>query len=178
VAANVAITPVLLMVHADHLKRPIRMTDASKATVWQAVWKPFAEPYSLTGTQSLDARFPGQWFQIETGLAYNWHRHYDATTGRYTQPDPLKFLDGPSVYAYVGGSPMIGTDKTGLYGSQELPHSSPPGTSANDLQFCDLKSKRQECIDECRHLLEGHPPWSDIGFWDFHKCINKCMGYE
>jgi RHS repeat-associated protein len=36
-----------------------------------------------------DLRFPGQWFQLETGLAYNWHRHYDATTGRYLQPDPL-----------------------------------------------------------------------------------------
>ena len=66
--ANVNTSPILLMVHADHLKRPIRMTDSTKATVWQAIWKPFGEPYSLSGTQSLDARFPGQWFQIETGL--------------------------------------------------------------------------------------------------------------
>ena len=33
----------------------------------------------------LDASFPGQWFQLEAGLAYNWHRHYDATLGQYTQ---------------------------------------------------------------------------------------------
>jgi YD repeat-containing protein len=45
--ANVSTTPVLLMVHADHLKRPIRMTDPSKATVWQAMWKPFGEPWPL-----------------------------------------------------------------------------------------------------------------------------------
>ena len=42
----------------------------------------------------MDIRFPGQWFQLETGLAYNWHRHYDATTGRYVQPDPLLSDDG------------------------------------------------------------------------------------
>ena len=35
---------------------------------------------------SPDLRFPGQFFLIETGLAYNWHRHYDPVTGRYTQP--------------------------------------------------------------------------------------------
>ena len=55
--------------------------------------------------QTLNARFPGQWFQLESGLHYNWHRHYDPTFGRYTQPDPLGFVDGPSVYGYAGGSP-------------------------------------------------------------------------
>lgn len=40
-------------------------------------------------------RFPGQWFQLEAGLAYNWHRHYDSTTGRYTQADPLGLNQGP-----------------------------------------------------------------------------------
>jgi RHS repeat-associated protein len=89
------------------------MTDAAKATVWQAVFKPFGEVQAITGAASLDARFPGQWFQIESGLAYNWHRHYDATTGRYTQADPLGFVDGPSVYGYAGQSPLENSDKDG-----------------------------------------------------------------
>jgi uncharacterized protein RhaS with RHS repeats len=38
-------------------------------------------------------------------------------TGRYTQPDPLRFVDGPSVYAYAGNSPWSVIDPTGL----ELP---------------------------------------------------------
>ena len=42
---------------------------------------------SITGTATLNARFPGQWFQVEAGLHYNWHRHYDPTLGRYTQRD-------------------------------------------------------------------------------------------
>ncbi|MEJ2626264.1 MAG: RHS repeat-associated core domain-containing protein [Pseudolabrys sp.] len=46
-------------------------------------------------------RFPGQYFLLESGLHYNSHRHYDPTLGRYTQPDPLGLIDGPSVYAYA-----------------------------------------------------------------------------
>lgn len=103
----------LYMVHTDYLARPIRVTDATKATVWQASYTPWGEPQSISGPLALDLRFPGQLFQIETGLSYNWHRHYYALTGRYTQPDPLRFVDGPSVYAYVGSNPLNFTDPTG-----------------------------------------------------------------
>ena len=82
-------------------------------TVWQAFYNPWGEPYSLAGTIENNLRFPGQFFLIETAQAYNWHRHYDPSTGRYTQPDPLRFVDGPSVYAYVGSSPYMNVDRTG-----------------------------------------------------------------
>jgi hypothetical protein len=54
-AVNTA-TPVTWWVSTDHLNRPVRMTDAAKATVWQATWKPFGEPQSITGSATLDAR--------------------------------------------------------------------------------------------------------------------------
>ncbi len=100
-------------VHADHLGRPIRMTNGSKATVWQATWKPWGEIQSITGTLTNNLRYPGQYFQIETNLHYNWHRHYDPATGRYTQPDPLGFVNGPSIYAYARSSPYMHTDRDG-----------------------------------------------------------------
>ena len=49
-------------VHADQLDRPVRMTDGTKATVWSAVYEPFGATTSVTGTASIDLRFPGQWF--------------------------------------------------------------------------------------------------------------------
>jgi RHS repeat-associated protein len=106
-------TGAITHIHTDHLGRPIRMTNAAKATVWQASYKPWGEVQSITGTITQNLRFPGQYFQIETGLAYNWHRHYDPVTGRYTQPDPLGFVDGPSVYAYAGNSPFRYIDRDG-----------------------------------------------------------------
>jgi RHS repeat-associated protein len=132
VVSNVNTTPALLTVHVDQLNRPVQMTDAAKAVVWSAVYSPFGAAYSITGSETLNARFPGQWFQLEAGLHYNWHRHYDPSLGRYTQPDPLGFVDGPSVYAYASGSPASQIDPEGLYSQSKpwdkpKPHLSGPG---------------------------------------------------
>ena len=90
-AVNTA-TPATLMVHVDHLNRPVRMTNAAKASVWDVIYTPWGSLHSATGAQTLNTRFPGQWFQLESALHYNWHRHYDPSLGRYTQPDPLGFV--------------------------------------------------------------------------------------
>ncbi|MBX9925821.1 MAG: hypothetical protein K2Y05_05645, partial [Hyphomicrobiaceae bacterium] len=106
-------SPVTYWVSVDHLHRPVKLTNAAKASVWDAVWLPWGGVQSITGTVTLNTRFPGQWFQTETGLHYNWHRHYDPTLGSYTQPDPLGFVDGPSVYGYAGGNPQALVDPDG-----------------------------------------------------------------
>ena len=107
-------TPVTSFVHVDHLMRPIRLTDASKATVWSATWLPWGGAHITSGATAQNLRFPGQYFLIEQGLHYNWRRIYDPTTGRYTQPDPLGFPDGPARYAYAGNMPLMNVDRNGL----------------------------------------------------------------
>ena len=115
-AVNTA-SPQTYWVSVDHLNRPAQMTNSAKASVWQATWQPFGAPQAITGTLTLDARFPGQWFQLESGLHQNWWRHYDPTTGRYTQVDPLGFPNGPSVYGYAGSNTADLTDLNGLCAS-------------------------------------------------------------
>jgi RHS repeat-associated protein len=90
------------------------MTDATKSTVWQAVYEPYGRVLSVSGAATQNLGLPGQWFQLETGLNDNWHRHYDASLARYTTPDPLGFVDGPAIYAYAGGMPQLNTDRRGL----------------------------------------------------------------
>ncbi len=112
--------PSLFFVHADHLNRPVAMSNAARSWVWRAQYEPFGAVHSIVGPAANDNRFPGQMFQLEAGLAYNWHRHYDATLGRYTQPDPLGLQtllsDGPSVYGYANAVPTAIIDPTGLSG--------------------------------------------------------------
>jgi RHS repeat-associated protein len=86
-------SPTIYYVHTDHLGRPARLVLAQYwHWAWDVAYGPFGEVAGVWADPGVtqDMRFPGQWFQMESGLAYNWHRHYDASLGRYVQPDPLR----------------------------------------------------------------------------------------
>jgi RHS repeat-associated protein len=57
---------------------------------------------------------PGQYYDVETGLHYNWHRFYDPETGRYISADPIGLAGGMNLYAYVGADPVNWVDFNGL----------------------------------------------------------------
>jgi RHS repeat-associated protein len=104
---------VVNFICADHIGRPVFATNATAAKVWTATYLPFGGVRTSTGTP-VTARFPGQWFQSESGLHQNWMRDYDPTTGRYVEVDPLGLIDGASVYGYVKGNPERWIDIKGL----------------------------------------------------------------
>lgn len=63
---------------------------------------------------NFDMRFPGQRFDVPSGLNYNYFRDYDPATGRYVQSDPLGLPGGIGTYGYTESNPLRWTDRFGL----------------------------------------------------------------
>jgi len=64
------------MIHNDHLATPQKMTDGTGTVVWSADYKPFGEATVTTTTITNNLRFPGHYFDAETGVHYNYYRDY------------------------------------------------------------------------------------------------------
>lgn len=85
--------------------------DGSVATTG---YLPFGES-SAGGSAALGPwRFTGQRFDPDSGYYYYKSRTYDPAVGMFLQPDPLGFVDGLNLYAYVGNDPINFVDPSGL----------------------------------------------------------------
>ena len=100
--------------HVDHLGTPQAMTNSAGAVVWKAYYDPFGSATVRVGTIENNLRLPGQYYDRETGLQYNYFRDYDPTTGRYIEADPIGLEGGLNIYQYALSNPLSFIDPTGL----------------------------------------------------------------
>jgi RHS repeat-associated protein len=117
VVDNEASISTINYVTADGLNTPRAVSNTNGATIWtwSIVGNPFGEqpPTSSTG-YVYNLRFPGQYFDVESGLNYNVQRYYDAPKGGYTQVDLIGFAGGQaSLYAYTDSNPLDNIDPLG-----------------------------------------------------------------
>ena len=127
----------LYAVHADHILTPRLITNDRNLPVWQWPYSAFGDnrptgvlksipdprPGQTADQQLLRAttpallfnlRYPGQYFDEEAGLNYNYFRSYQAATGRYTQPDPIGLAGGWNTTEYALANPLAHADPMGL----------------------------------------------------------------
>ncbi len=90
--------------HNDHLGTPKLVINPSG----QPTWKGYSQAFGKTAVDSassttVNLRFPGQYFDQETGLHYNYQRDYIPEVGRYVQRDPVG-LEGAGIRLRMRGN--------------------------------------------------------------------------
>jgi RHS repeat-associated protein len=106
-------TVQMYYLHNDHLGTPRVVTNQAQQVVWKGQLKPFGETKVEIEAITNHRRLPGQRFDIESRLYYNYFRDYDPSTGRYIQSDPIGLRGGLNTHGYVGGNPVNRVDPTG-----------------------------------------------------------------
>jgi RHS repeat-associated protein len=111
-------------VETDHLGTPRAIIHPTKNVIiwrWDMNERAFGEhspnqnPDGDSLSYKLNLRYPGQYYDSESGFNYNYFRDYDPATGRYIESDPIGLAGGTSTYGYVGGNPLSHLDPYGLY---------------------------------------------------------------
>ncbi|MBJ7001300.1 RHS domain-containing protein [Streptomyces sp. CRPSP2-6A1] len=132
----------------DLVGTPTELIDEQGNLAWQTrttLWGTTA--WATNSTTYTPLRFPGQYYDPETGLHYNYFRHYDPETARYLTLDPLGLAPAPNPAAYVG-NPHTWADPLGL-APDVCPKSGPFGR--------DLAGAKAKALDDAG-IPEGTLP--------------------
>jgi RHS repeat-associated protein len=141
----------LRYLHTDHLNTPRLATDAEGTVIWR--WEgaafgnapPNEDPDGDGSPVTINLRFPGQYYDQETGLHYNWNRYYDPRTGRYVTSDPIGLDGGLNTYLYANANPLRFMD--------------PRGLAADDLIILICQTPKTPTPKVCKNLKD---------------CVKKC----
>ncbi len=150
----------IFYVHTDQVGTPQVLTDETGAVVWRASYDPYGMATVTLATGNpipeMDIRMPGQYFDQETGLHYNYYRDYDPKSGRYPEVDAIGLAGGTNPYVYGYNNPLRYTDPSGLK-PIPCPPGSPEGATCDD--GTDNQNSPPVCVTaECAANILPNPP--------------------
>ncbi|WP_162818243.1 RHS repeat-associated core domain-containing protein [Aquirhabdus parva] len=105
----------IVYIVTDHQNKPRRGIDAAtQQVVWS--WNPdaYGAKKPIESGAQINLRFPGQYYDEQSGLYYNHNRYYNPELGRYMEPDPIGLKGGLNPYSYAGNNPVNNVDINGL----------------------------------------------------------------
>jgi len=119
-----------------------------------------------------DFGFPGQYYDSETGLHYNYHRYYDPRTGRYLTPDPIGQLGGINLYVYALNDPTAIFDPFGLFCCKS------DGTVETNDACCQNASANEKAGAWAQYAYKNPGKLNaDFYMHDKNADVNKPKGY-
>ncbi|MFE3017103.1 DUF6531 domain-containing protein [Streptomyces sp. NPDC059256] len=140
-----------LAIVTDLVGTPVELVTSDGTLAWQSRTTLWGTPLpAIGGGVGCPLRFPGQYADEETGLHYNYFRHYDPETARYTTPDPLGLVPAPNAVAYVR-NPHSWADHLGLAGEPEW-------ANPDELNFSQRTVSPNDYVEKMRS-----------GEWDWRR---------
>ncbi|WP_251095005.1 putative T7SS-secreted protein [Streptomyces sp. Caat 7-52] len=132
----------------DLVGTPNELIDEQGEIAWRTrstLWGTTA--WATDSTAYTPLRFPGQYYDPETGLHYNYFRHYDPETARYLTADPLGLIPAPNPAIYVE-NPQVRSDALGLAPDchPNEPSSGLERRTANTGPFSELQVAMQKRV--------------------------------
>lgn len=109
--------------HKNSLGSVVAISNSLGTVIERYEYDAFGKPTFYNGTYTLLSAsaigntrlFTGREYDAEIGIHYYRARHYSSTTGRFLQRDPLGYVDGMNLYAYVGNNGINWVDPYGLF---------------------------------------------------------------
>ncbi|MGX1506685.1 UNVERIFIED_CONTAM: RHS repeat-associated protein [Streptomyces graminofaciens] len=148
----------------DLIGTPTELVDESGEFAWRTrttLWG--TTTWTRDATAYTPLRFPGQYFDPESGLHYNYFRYYDPESARYLTPDPLGLAPAPNPATYVhnphrwsdplGLSPC--PEERGKYDFRQPNPDFPPDQAAVDAMRSAPRGGNIDCSEIAERVLEG-----------------------
>lgn len=168
-------------VWTDNLGTPRQITDTANRSRWE--WPnddsfgnnlPNEDPAGL-GAFAYNLRFPGQYYDQETGTSYNYYRDFDSSFGRYLQSDPSGLDGGINTYAYVENNPLTGIDPKGLANSGPYPK---PKLKPRDKSICEYyadQCKKSGDCDKDEYACKAKKCCESFNEKPWNQCTRRCL---
>jgi len=122
----------IFYIYTDQIGAPraITINAGVPATVWTCSIEPNAatrdnnDPFGSNTANAVsltyNVRLPGQYFDLESGMYYNYFRDYDPAVGRYATSVPIGLKGGLNTFLHVGGEPNIRVDQHVVFWGERI----------------------------------------------------------
>ena len=152
-----AIDEVFHAIVTDLVGTPTELVTPDGHIAWHITSSIWGRTITVGADDGLDCplRFPGQYYDDETGLYYNLHRYYSPETAAYLTPDPLGLNPSPNDHAYVR-NPVAYSDPLGLYETMDFAH----GTTAEHADDIAENGLNGDAARAAAHGGTGDKPGS------------------
>ncbi len=160
--AALANPPRSLHLQHDHLGTPRLARNDAGVIQWRwdsdgyGTTTPTHDPDGDGKATVINLRFPGQYYDQESGLYYNWNRYYSPRLGRYLSADPIGIEGGANGYGYVAGNPLSRIDPEGLAGSgqtTQIPGGNPTTVRIDPPHVPGQQSHAHVCEKGCKEIV-------------------------